>query len=156
MKSALKLCIVNRVNRKNIYSKNDAIIYIKSYSDLLDTRKYAQLDYWSLVQTIKICVIGRRDIVLSPNLFKFPSLSNTYEVYTPHTVIPKMNSSPLLEGDPKRTTLKNLVQWMCTAYTSFIVDGCLGEDSIDIKPTHRSHNQENDKEIEQEIILNYS
>lgn len=108
MKSALKLCIVNRVNRKNIYSKNDATIYIKSYSDLSDTGKYAQLDHWSLVQTIKNCVIGRKNIVFSPNLFKFPSLSNTYEVHTVHAVIPEMNSSPLLEGDPKRTTLRNL------------------------------------------------
>lgn len=43
MKLALKLCIVNRENRENIYSKNDATIYIRSYSDLENTEKYVHL-----------------------------------------------------------------------------------------------------------------
>lgn len=39
MKSALRICTVNRGNRKNIYGRNDATICIRSYSDLEDTGK---------------------------------------------------------------------------------------------------------------------
>lgn len=49
----LKFCIVNRENRKDLYSKNDAKIYTEIYSDLENSGKYDQLASWSLVQTME-------------------------------------------------------------------------------------------------------
>lgn len=80
MKSVLKLCIVNRGNGKNIYSKNDATMYIRSYSDLEDTGKYAQLASWSPDHD-KTGSWEEETQFPSPHSFTFPSLGKTHEVH---------------------------------------------------------------------------
>ena len=110
MKSALRLCIVNRGNRKNIYSENDAMIHIRSYPGLEDAGKYAQLASWSLDQTM--AKLGHRK-KRSGSLLKISS--NFLHGVTrsiAHTVVPRMDSFLPLEGGPMKAKLRNFVQWL--------------------------------------------
>lgn len=127
MKSALKFCVVNRGNRKNRYSKNNATMYNRSYSDLGDSGKYAQLASWSLIRPWQNWVI-RRDIIASFSKFlQFSSLGHTHEIqlmrlfqgwiHPPYQRVDQRNQSQKFCSTDVTVTRQHI--------TPDVVDGCL-------------------------------